>query len=147
VIFLHGFPDSSLSWRYITQSSILQENATLVTVDLPGFAGSDSFPHYGAIEVLEALTEFIVGMREQYLGRDDSDGGRGEGEGNKVFIVGHDWGCVLSYRLAAEAPCLANRFILTNGPLVCERLDILNSCLTYSIGPTGVGQQRPYPHL
>jgi pimeloyl-ACP methyl ester carboxylesterase len=120
VIFLHGFPDSSLLWRYIVQSSTLQENATLVAVDLPGLGASDSFPKYGATEVLEALTEFIVAMREQHLSADGSDSGQGAVESNKAFIVGHDWGCLLGYRLAAEAPCLANRFILTNGPHVCS---------------------------
>lgn len=118
MIFFHGFPDSSLVWRYVLQSSALQESATLVTVDLPGYGGSDSFSHYGATEVLEALTEFIVAMREQYLSANGFDNGQEAGESNKVFIVGHDWGCVLSYRLASEAPCLADRFILTNGPHV-----------------------------
>lgn len=118
MIFLHGFPDSSLEWRYILQSHTLQESATLVAVDLPGYGGSDGFSHYGATEVLEALTEFIVAMREQYLSTNRADNEQEGVESNKVFIVGHDWGCVLSYRLAAEAPCLADRFIVTNGPHV-----------------------------
>ena len=105
-------------WRYVTQSMLLQGNALLVAVDLPGFGGSDTFPHYGAIEVLEALTEFIVGIREQYLFTDNDGDGQREDQPNKVFIVGHDWGCALGYRLAAEAPCLADRFILTNAPHV-----------------------------
>lgn len=119
MIFLHGFPDSSLLWRYVTESSTLRRNATLVAVDLPGFGGSDSFPHYGAFDVLESLTEFIIAMREQYLGMNDADSGQADDPADRVFIVGHDWGCVLSYRLAAEAPSLAHRFILTNGPHVC----------------------------
>jgi len=127
VIFFHGFPDSSLLWRYVLESSLLRQNATLVAVDLPGFGGSDNFPHYGATEVLESLTEFIVAMREQHLGVGDNDSGHGEGQDDKVFIAGHDWGCLLSYRLAAEAPCLANRFILTNGPHVCVWFEALNS--------------------
>lgn len=90
----------------------------MVAVDLPGYGGSDSFSRYGATEVLEALTEFIVAMREQYLSGNEACIGQGEVESNKVFIVGHDWGCVLGYRLASEAPCLADRFILTNGPHV-----------------------------
>jgi pimeloyl-ACP methyl ester carboxylesterase len=118
VIFLHGFPDSSLLWRYVTESSILRQNATLVAVDLPGFGGSDSFLRYGAFDVLESLTEFIIAMREQYLGINDADSGQGDDPVDRVFIVGHDWGCVLGYRLAAEAPSLAHRFILTNAPHV-----------------------------
>lgn len=119
VIFLHGVPDNSMLWRYVTQSPVLQENAILIALDLPGFGGSDSFPHYGAIEVLEALTEFIVGMREHYISSDNEVDGQWKDYPNKVFIVGHDWGCALGCRLAAEAPCLADRFILTNAPHVC----------------------------
>lgn len=147
VIFLHGFPDSSLYWHYVTASSILQENATLVAVDLPGFGGSDSFSHYGAIEVLESLTEFIVAMREEYLSASDADGEPGEGGADKVFIVGHDWGCLLGCRLAAEAPCLANRFILTNGPHVRVWLAILIPGLINYIGATGISEQRPHPNV
>lgn len=85
----------------------------VVAVDLPGYGGSDTLEKYSATNVLEALTEFIVAIRLRY-------GVDKEGESNlkKTIIVAHDWGCVLSMRLAAEAPQLADRFILTNGPLV-----------------------------
>lgn len=88
-------------------------DAVVVAVDLPGYGGSDSLDEYSATNVLEALTEFIIAMRMRY-------GVDKEGESNlkKTIIVAHDWGCVLSMRLAAEAPQLADRFILTNGPLV-----------------------------
>lgn len=69
---------------------------------------------YGATEVLDSLTGFIFAMGEHY-GIDNEEGGKRK---RKVIIVAHDWGCVLAYRLAAEAPQLADRFILTNGPLV-----------------------------
>jgi pimeloyl-ACP methyl ester carboxylesterase len=108
----------------IVDSQALQQRATLVAVDLPGFGGSDSFPHYGATEVCEALTEFIVATREQYLDPSDADSGRGDGQGDRVFIVGHDWGCLLACRLAAEAPCLANRFVVTNAPHVNHHIPL-----------------------
>lgn len=72
---------------------------------------------YGATEVLDSLTGFIIAMREQYGIDNDEEGGK---EKRKVIIVAHDWGCVLAYRLAAEAPQLADRFIVTNGPLVSQ---------------------------
>ncbi len=78
-------------------------------------------PRYGATEVMESLTEFIVAMRERYLSvdnNDNNDSGQEEDQVNKVLIVGHDWGCIMGYRLAAEAPSLADRFILSNGPHV-----------------------------
>lgn len=86
----------------------------MIAVDLPGYGGSDSFERHGATEVLEALTEFIVTVREKY-GVDIDTMAK---PARRVIVVAHDWGAVLSFRLAAEAPQLADRFIVTNGPLV-----------------------------
>jgi len=105
VIFIHGFPDSWVLWRHLLSSTSLQANATLVAVDLPGYGGSDSFSSYGATEILEALAEFVVGLRAEH-------------DGVKVSIVGHDWGCILGFRLASEAPSIAESFVLSNGPHV-----------------------------
>lgn len=69
---------------------------------------------YGATEVLDSLAGFIIAMRNHY-GIDNEEGGERK---RKVVVVAHDWGCVLAYRLAAEAPELADRFIVSNGPLV-----------------------------
>ncbi|KAJ4337993.1 hypothetical protein N0V87_004341 [Didymella glomerata] len=102
-IFVHGFPDSYLLWRHILQTSVLQQSHTLVAVDLPGYGGSDSLPNYGPNEVLEAMTEFIIGVRKQYLQPD-----------RKCVVVSHDWGALVSARLASEAPELADRFILAS---------------------------------
>lgn len=113
VIFIHGFPDSCLMWRYLLQEPAIPiQEATIVCVDLPGYGGSDSFDKYDT-QVLEALTEFVIAMRDTYLTTTVND----PAEAN-TFIVGHDWGCVLSFRLASEASVLADRFILMNGPHV-----------------------------
>jgi pimeloyl-ACP methyl ester carboxylesterase len=114
VILLHGFPDSWAIWRHILKSTALCESTSVVTVDLPGYGGTDRLKTYSATQVLENLTEFIIAIRELY-GVDGLENGQSPG---RVIIVGHDWGCVLSTRLAAEAPELADRFILTNGPIV-----------------------------
>lgn len=113
VIFIHGFPDSWAGWRHVIGSAVIQNAATVVAVDLPGYGGSDSLEEYNATNVLENLADFVVGIRAIY--GIDSDA---EDKQRKTVIVGHDWGCVLSMRLAAEAPQMADRFILTNGPLV-----------------------------
>ncbi|GFF30780.1 epoxide hydrolase 3 [Aspergillus lentulus] len=111
-IFIHGFPDSWAVWRYIVSSSSLQSAATLVVVDLPGYGGSDTLDKYSATNVLESLTEFIIAIRAKY-GIDTETGNNQR----RTIIVGHDWGCVISTRLAAEAPQLADRFVVTNGPV------------------------------
>lgn len=113
VIFIHGFPDSWAIWRHIIRSESIQNAATVVAIDLPGYGGSDSLEKYTASNVLEKLAEFIVTIRAMYTIDTDA-----EVDQRRVVIVGHDWGCVLAMRLAAEAPQLADRFILTNGPVV-----------------------------
>ncbi|KAA8644685.1 hypothetical protein EYZ11_013000 [Aspergillus tanneri] len=112
VIFIHGFPDSWAIWRNVLRSASLQEAATMIAVDLPGYGGSDSLDEYTATNVLENLTGFVLAVRSKYGVDSDSDVNR-----KKTIIVGHDWGCVLSMRLASEAPELADRFILSNGPM------------------------------
>lgn len=95
----------------LQESSLPTSDVTLVCVDLPGFGGSDSFVKYDT-GVLEALTEFIVALREQHTQSED-----GRIQGNTI-IVGHDWGCTLVFRLACDAPGLADHFIASNGVLV-----------------------------
>jgi len=98
-------------WRHVLKEpAIPTQSAALLCVDLPGYGGSDSFERYDSA-VLEALTEYIIAMREKF-GVDE------QGSEMRTYVVGHDWGCVLAFRLASEAPCLADRFILTNGPHV-----------------------------
>lgn len=63
--------------------------------------------NYGPYEVLEAMTEFIIGVRKQFLHPD-----------RKCVVVSHDWGALVCARLASEAPELADRFIITSGIIV-----------------------------
>lgn len=104
IIFLHGYPDSYALWTHYMRNPRLATKATMIAVDLPGFGGSDSMERYGPEQVMEAITEFVLKMREQYLAGDDG----------RVIIVAHDWGAMVGFRLAAEAPQLADRFLMSN---------------------------------
>lgn len=64
-------------------------------------------PSYGAYDMLETMTEFILDMRKQYLQAD-----------RKAVIATHDWGALIGARLASEAAQLADRWIITSGMLV-----------------------------
>ncbi|KAJ8110204.1 hypothetical protein OPT61_g6896 [Boeremia exigua] len=103
-LFVHGFPDSYLLWRHILQAPALQQSHTLIAVDLPGYGGSDSLPNYGPNEVLEAIAEFIIGVRKQFLQ-----------DNRRCVVVSHDWGALICARLASEAGELADRWIITSG--------------------------------
>lgn len=99
-IFIHGFPDTYVLWRNLLQAPDL-EHYTLIAVDLPGYGGSDSLPSYGPDQVLEALTAFILAMRAEHVG-----------QGEKLVMVSHDWGGLISARLASEAKELADRWVI-----------------------------------
>ncbi|EDN02354.1 conserved hypothetical protein [Histoplasma mississippiense (nom. inval.)] len=123
VVFVHGFPDSWAIWRHILPSSLLWEHSTVVAVDLPGYGGTDSLATYSATEVMEHLAEFLIAIRRKYGIDSDDDyeevrAADEKRQAGKVIYVGHDWGAVLGFRLASDAPQLADRFILTNGPLI-----------------------------
>jgi pimeloyl-ACP methyl ester carboxylesterase len=89
------------------QSPELHRNKILIAVDLPGYGGSDGLPIYGPHEMLEALTEYILGMRKLFLH-----------EGRRVIIVTHDWGTLIGARLASQAGVLADHWVLTSGVIV-----------------------------
>ncbi|KAJ5636553.1 uncharacterized protein N7484_009866 [Penicillium longicatenatum] len=112
VIFIHGFPDSWAVWRHIVSNTDLQKSATLVAIDMPGYGGTQGVKKYNGTNVLENMTQLIINLRIQY-GVDNAT----ETSKKRTVIVAHDWGCVIAMRLAAEAPSLADRFLLSNGPL------------------------------
>lgn len=134
VVFVHGYPDSCHLWHSVwselEQVRTFESSSTtkLIAVDLPGFGGSDDIERYGPDQVLGWLLEFVAGMREDYLSN---------GVG-KVVLVAHDWGAVAAWRLAAEVPEVADRFVLANGPPVRAPIFIelpmqVHKCLLYGI--------------
>ncbi|KAF2503318.1 putative alpha/beta fold family hydrolase [Lophium mytilinum] len=107
VVFLHGFPDSWILWQRLLGSPELLKDSVLVAVDLGGYGGSDNLPNYSADTVLEAIGSFIIGMRDQYPIQN----------GGRVLVVSHDWGSIIAFRLASEAPQIADRFIISSAIL------------------------------
>ncbi|KAJ5654365.1 hypothetical protein N7490_001368 [Penicillium lividum] len=112
VVFIHGFPDSWAVWRHIASNPALQASATLVAIDMPGYGGSQAVEKYNGTNILENMAQLIINLRIQY-GIDQG----AEKSKRRTIIVAHDWGCVIAMRLATEAPSLADRFLLSNGPL------------------------------
>ncbi|KAI5291039.1 hypothetical protein KEM52_000271 [Ascosphaera acerosa] len=111
VIFLHGFPDSWAVWRNVIAARSLQQRCTIVAPDLPGYGGSDSLADYSPDNLLGRVAAFIVEIRKRH------DSSAGTGTRARTIIVAHDWGAAVAFRLASEAPQLADRFIIANGPL------------------------------
>ncbi|KAJ6144435.1 hypothetical protein N7470_008330 [Penicillium chermesinum] len=125
VIFIHGFPDSWAVWRNVINQPELQKSATIVALDMPGYGGSEGLPKYDGTNVLEKMTELIITLRSKYGVDDETTKNK-----KKTIILAHDWGCVVAMRLAAEAPTVADRFVLSNGPLPALALSNIKRLLS-----------------
>jgi haloacetate dehalogenase len=91
LLMVHGFPRTSLMWRYVAPQ--LASNHTVVCVDLRGYGRSgvpasaeDHYPY-----TKRAMAEELVAVMEK-LGF------------SKFDLVGHDRGGRVSYRLALDHP-------------------------------------------
>lgn len=76
--------------------------------------------------MLEAVTQFVLDMKAQYINaKVDSPTEKG-----RVILVAHDWGAIIGFRLASEAPQIADRFILASAvhvsysTIVCFQLGV-----------------------
>jgi pimeloyl-ACP methyl ester carboxylesterase len=101
VLLLHGFPDSSLGFRDLCEA-LAAEGFRAIAPDLPGFGLSDK---------PEALDSY----RSAALVADLAALARWTGE-EKVAVLGHDWGGILSFCLASEHPELVSKLVVMNAP-------------------------------
>jgi pimeloyl-ACP methyl ester carboxylesterase len=99
-VFVHGVPDTAAMW-----SPLLAELARtdIVTLSLPGF-GTPLPDGFGA-------------TKEEYV---DWIAAQVAALGEPVDLVGHDWGSLLTQRVALTRPELLRSFTLSNGA-VTER--------------------------
>ncbi|SMY27039.1 unnamed protein product [Zymoseptoria tritici ST99CH_1A5] len=104
VVLLHGFPDSG--YLFSRQLRSWRMKAAVVALDLPGYGGSDSLPSYGPDQMLNTIAEALIELKRRYLG--PSDGAA------RCVLVGHDWGGVIGYRIAAESKGLIDEFVAIN---------------------------------
>jgi pimeloyl-ACP methyl ester carboxylesterase len=101
VVLLHGFPEFWYSWR--KQIPTLAENGyEAIAPDLRGYNESSHPPgvaEYRAKLIVQDIAELIRTLPEQ-----------------RAFVVGHDWGGVIAWRLAALHPELVRKLVILNAP-------------------------------
>ena len=101
VVLLHGFPEFWYSWRR-QLPALAAAGFRALALDLPGYNESEPLarlPHYRIASLVQRLAEFIRSVA-----------------GGRAFVVGHDWGGVLAFRLAARHPELVARLAVLNAP-------------------------------
>jgi pimeloyl-ACP methyl ester carboxylesterase len=101
IVLLHGFPESSRSWRR-QLPALASAGFRAVAPDLRGYARS---PKPTGIEAY-LMTE-IVGDVVELIESASS---------RPVVLVGHDWGAVVAWNLAMMRPDLVRRLVILNVP-------------------------------
>src|SRR5918998_2587351 len=96
VLLLHGFPDSSRLWRHQI-SALVQAGYRVIAPDLRGFGESDRPQNVQAYGM-----PLLVGDVLDVL---DAVGA------TRATVVGHDWGAVLGWTLAAFMPERVERLV------------------------------------
>jgi len=102
VVLLHGFPEFWYSWRR-QLPSLSAAGFRAIAPDLRGFNLSDR-PQGIQNYRLSALVADIAGLIRQVAG-------------GRAHIIGHDWGGVVAWRLAAMHPELVHKLVVMNAAL------------------------------
>jgi len=100
VILLHGFPELSESWREVLPR-LAARGFRAVAPDLRGYGGTDR-PKYG-YDVDTLAADIYQLARHLQPGR-------------PAHVVGHDWGGLIAYHLAALHPEVVDRLAVINAP-------------------------------
>jgi pimeloyl-ACP methyl ester carboxylesterase len=101
LIFLHGFPEFWYGWRHQI-SQFASKGYRVWVPDQRGYNQSDKPEDVSAYR-LDLLAADIVGLI-------DAAGRR------KTFLVGHDWGAAVAWRIAEHHPERLERMVVLNAP-------------------------------
>ncbi|CAL8463393.1 g2927 [Coccomyxa elongata] len=96
IVLLHGFPDSSKLWN-AQVPVLMQHGFRVVAPDLRGFGQSSKPPDIGAYALRHAQADVLAVL--DALGIDN------------FYLVGHDWGSALAWRIAATVPSRIKRLV------------------------------------
>ena len=101
VMCLHGFPESSLSWRH-QMAPLAHAGYRVWAPDLRGYGGTTRPDGLGAYQ-LEALL-------------DDVDALIDASHTSRAILIGHDWGGIIAWYYAMRRPERLEALIALNGP-------------------------------
>jgi pimeloyl-ACP methyl ester carboxylesterase len=101
IVFLHGFPDFSYSWRH-QFPALSGAGWRCLAPDLRGYNETDKPRAISAYNITELVRD-IAAFIDKVAG------------GNAV-VVGHDWGGVIAWYLAMRSPTRVRKLIIMNAP-------------------------------
>lgn len=101
VLLLHGFPDFWFGWRHQI-TPLADAGCRIIAPDLRGYNQSGRPGNVGAYRMGHLVAD-VHALVQQV-----APGG--------VHLVGHDWGGVVAWQAAAEAPELFHSVVILNAP-------------------------------
>jgi pimeloyl-ACP methyl ester carboxylesterase len=101
VVFLHGFPDFSYSWRH-QFPALSSAGFRCIAPDLRGYHESDKPPRVQDYAIPELVRD-VVGLIDQ-----TAPGG--------AHLIGHDWGGIIAWYLAMLEPARVRKLVIINAP-------------------------------
>ncbi|TLD05239.1 uncharacterized protein PgNI_09107 [Pyricularia grisea] len=97
ILLLHGWPDTAMSWRhqvpFLTSPPL---NLRVVAPDMLGY-GKTSSPADPAEYSLKKMSMHMQALVKHVVDQDNEPGDKPA----PLFLVGHDWGAALAWRMAA----------------------------------------------
>jgi pimeloyl-ACP methyl ester carboxylesterase len=100
VIMIHGFPDYWYTWRH--QMEGLADRFQVVAIDQRGYNRSDKPADVASYDMRLLVGDVIAVIK--HFGKDNA------------IIVGHDWGGIVAWNLAMNAPQFVNKLVILNLP-------------------------------
>jgi haloacetate dehalogenase len=98
VLLLHGVPETSSVWREVAPA--LADGRRVLAPDLPGLGGSS---YSGPYDVPSVVAQLIALLDAELPGQ-------------RVDVVGHDWGGSVALGLAGAHPDRVRRLVVANAP-------------------------------
>ncbi|MCW2678858.1 MAG: alpha/beta hydrolase fold [Frankiales bacterium] len=98
VLLLHGVPETASVWNVLAPQ--LAKGRRVLAPDLPGLGGSSYTGPYDVPSLVAELAALV----------------ESEAPGQKIDVVGHDWGGSLALALAGARPDLVRRLVVANAP-------------------------------
>jgi len=100
VVLLHGFPESSFSWRNQIPA-LAHAGYHVIAPDLRGY-GESSRPADVDAYRMTLIVQDIAGLIVR--------------NGGRCTLIGHDWGGIASWLMAMMHPALIERLVVMNAP-------------------------------
>lgn len=101
IILLHGFPESARAWRKL-MDPLARKGFRVIAPDMRGYGGSDA---------PEGIEPYALGtLAADIPALADALGIAG------FVLVGHDWGGIIAWAVAAAYPDRVDRLIILNAP-------------------------------